>query len=1484
LVGYFWHAHRLKGLALAFEERAASLESEEQWRDAASYLRRYLRLNPADLDARVRLVQATEHIATTPRQKGQLIGLLYQTLGRLPDRNDLQLKLATHLWDIRDIRAEAEAQKLLDSPTATVAEKRAAERIRVLSRQTRARRGGLVTITQAAGELAAALAESPADVRLAVAMARAYREYPQDVGTILDGLRLSCGLVYGAATISLAPVQPLDAVSSVDTIMDRLVDGDPTNPEALIARYAYQRASRTAENARVDLESVLAEDPNHVEALLLLANEELSLGGAQNLAAAEEKLRKVIELEPLDPRGHRGLAGIQIARGERGQAVETLLLGRKKLASRNLDMEALLVEVLIDLNRLDEAKKLLADFDEEYRKSLPRLPAAGRSWFENNGRMLHARLHIAQNQLDQAIRELTAVVDSVGEAGTAAEGSQALQARTMLAAVQERMGRVDLAAAQWTALSDLEPAYYREAQWRAGAAYLRSGRPEDAIRQLQAYLQSKNASPLALISLVQAHLQQQLLLPPDQQNWQAFSNVLKQAKAQLPQSWELSIAEAEYLHAEGDEEQKRKAVEELERLEAVHSNDPTFLERVVASYQRLGAAEDANRALALYEKCQPNSSRRTLLRLALELQQGEVEEAPKILAAAAAAASGDERDQLLEARIRVLMSSRQLDEAQSAVTEFIDAAPTKTARLILGLEIALMRRDFAAAGRWEEALKNLTTSNSYDWRYYRARRLVGQFASLDAQSRLELESLIGSLRSDRPDWYPAISLSGQHLELTGDRERAIEAYQQAINLGDRRPQTFERLVTALYTEGRYNDANSYLARLGTDVVEVGDSRLESLAISAALRESGPGVALDLAKETVDRGSTDPMHFVWLAQLQKLNGHLPEAEQVLQNAVERYPTDPRVWNALFSNLVETEQFVKARAVLKESTEKVALTDEAKHFALAQGYEQLGEVAAAQEEYRATIAKDSKHIGARLRLGKLLLSSDLAAARQLFEEVLAIDRSNAQAQRFKASILAASGSEEDWESAERLLESSGGASTPEETGADLRVHAILLARRGREREERIGNCREAQRILKERIDKSSAQVTDLDRIILAGLYEQEAALVDDEQSAREAVGNAREVLRPLLDRDKPSADYLVMYARLLLRMVERATGEAVANSVSARQLSMLISDAGRRIDEYEVLVRDDADSESRIVAIALRTRLLCLDNREEEARERLNEFANQHLEAATDDAARAKLLLRLGNIASSSKFPQEAEKWYRQLVAVAPNSYILLAKSLADQNRHDEAVDVCLHAATSRPAAEVATVVAQLLPATHINSALVERVQPLIASALKADGDNVNLLMSIAVRHVTDDRSDEAIKLFRRVLELQPNHTLALNNLATLLAERPDQLAEARKLVERAIGIAGRSPALLDTLGTILIRAGQNEDAVTYLNEAVAGLADDPRFFFHLAVAYQRSGDHEKAHDKLEAARKRGLDAAILTEGDQEMLAALEHELHSSSHSN
>ena len=1467
LAGYGWYRYRYGQVAKAMVQRAAGLEKDGEWQKSAGYLNRYLQLRPDDLDARLRLVEAVEHSAQTDQQRKYLLGLLYQTLGLVPDRHDLRLKLANQLLASQDFAGAETAASKVETESPKEEDKRAARRIIALSLLARARVGGPISIKVAADKLIGALAENPGDVELASQTAVLYRTHPQDVGTT-------------------------DAALKADSIMNSLVQANSGKTDALIARYMYRRRFGQAANARQDLDKVLLRDPDNVETLLLLANEDIQTGGEQNLSAGEQKLLKVSKLQPNDPRGPSGLARVYAAKGDPERTVDVLMKAHTHVEKSSfedvslLGVDALLIDTLINLNRLDDAEPVLKDFDEKVREQLqlPDVPTDRRIMLENMSRLLRGRFDIGRNNLDQATRELSAVVSSVGEADIAAGATNheqtdsrlamflnyRIQAHSLLAFVMAKLGRFDLAAPHWRTAADLAPNFL-DARLKAAAAYLDLGRPGEAIRQLELYVESPSATEEGWILLVQAHLQQQLTLPSNERNWSEFSDVLDQAKKKMSKRWEPQIAEVLYWHALGTEEYNKLAMHQLQKLAKAHPTDSGLLGRVALCFQQLGASADANRVLDLFEKAESNPVRRALVHAALRVQQGQADEASKTLAHLADELSGPERRELQLARAKLLVATGQLDAAQQVAKALIADSPHDPASFLLAIDIALTRQDMTLAARMENDLRDLGTGDDFDLQFCRVRRLLGQFAKLDAPGRAELESLVNGLQSNRPDWYPVAALAGQYAELTGNRRKAIDAWRLAIDLGDRRPETFQRLIQALYADGRYSEASSILARLDAD--QPSDARIESLAIALAVKENRLSDALKMAKQAVDRGTKDPMRYVWLANLLVLNNQQKEAEGVFRDSIQRFPKEPSVWNAVFTYFVHSKQPDRARQALEQWSKNVPDKEPAKQFVLAQGYELLGDMAAAQEHYRATIASDSKNVRARLRFAKSLLSSDIAAARSEFEEVLKIDATNAEARRYVASLLAASGTDDDWDRAVRLLEAGQRSGGTDESVADDRLRAILLSRRGQNQSERLENCEAARHILMTRLGKSDNTGVDLDRMLIAGIYEKEGAI----QGSLESVLAARDALRPLVDRENPPSEYLITYIQLMLRHLEHIGKVTEKSAEEEERRTVLISDTALRIDKLESALGANPAIESRYVPLAFRVRLFGVQGRDEEGRKQLSQFGHEQLASAANDADRAKHLLQLGNLASAAGYHQEAEEWYRQLLNISPNSYVLLAKSLSDQKKYKEAIDLCLRVAPKRPAGEVATLLTQLLTTAGNNKELEGRVQPTISAALNADRNNVELLMSVAVRHVTVDNYDEAIKLFRRVIELQPNHAVALNNLATLLAERPNELAEARKYAERAMASVGRTPPLLDTLGTIEIRSGNPERAVVDLEEAIAGAARDPRYYFHLAVAYQRSQRELDAQNALDTAYSYGLDSAILTAGDRELLTLLKQQL-------
>ena len=87
-----------------------------------------------------------------------------------------------------------------------------------------------------------------------------------------------------------------------------------------------------------------------------------------------------------------------------------------------------------------------------------------------------------------------------------------------------------------------------------------------------------------------------------------------------------------------------------------------------------------------------------------------------------------------------------------------------------------------------------------------------------------------------------------------------------------------------------------------------------------------------------------------------------------------------------------------------------------------------------------------------------------------------------------------------------------------------------------------------------------------------------------------------------------------------------------------------------------------------------------------------------------------------------------------------------------------------------------------------------------------------------------QSAAAIAEFQKVLELDPNHVTAQNNLAWMLATCPDASLrngpKAVELAQRAVQLsAGMSPQILDTLAAAYAEAGQFPEAIKTARQAL-----------------------------------------------------------------
>ncbi|MGV7206284.1 XrtA/PEP-CTERM system TPR-repeat protein PrsT [Oxalobacteraceae bacterium A2-2] len=204
---------------------------------------------------------------------------------------------------------------------------------------------------------------------------------------------------------------------------------------------------------------------------------------------------------------------------------------------------------------------------------------------------------------------------------------------------------------------------------------------------------------------------------------------------------------------------------------------------------------------------------------------------------------------------------------------------------------------------------------------------------------------------------------------------------------------------------------------------------------------------------------------------------------------------------------------------------------------------------------------------------------------------------------------------------------------------------------------------------------------------------------------------------------------------------------------------------------------------------------------------------------------------------------AARKFQQLRPDGALGYRLEADVLAAQGRHDAALALYRKAHGLHASADT------LLPLQRGLRAAGRRGEgdSLVQAWLTAHPADQESRASYAAQLLADGREDESVRQYELVLARDPSHAAALNDLAWLYHRKQDPRALA--LAERAGLLAGGHPAVLDTLGWLLLEQGKVARALPLLQKA-AGLAPAaPDIQFHLGVGLAKNGQRADARRQL-----------------------------------
>lgn len=1411
-----WHWYILERNAAALLNRAGQQEEEGDWGGAAQSLRRYLSLYAGDALTQLRLARDFDRVASTPREKFRSLELFAAAVAAAPADAAPRRRHLALTYELGDHAAALEHADLLlkTSPGDAVALKYRA--LALFTRWDLKKETSLVNVRQA---FEAAQKANPADETIAAQLARLYR-------------------------LELKHPSAEERAKLADAVMDELVETSGHQIAPLVARHAYRKEFDLPDadadlNLALELASEQDAELNDPAVFLAAGLRAQDNGDAQT---AVKYLERAVAIAPDNPRGHLLLSQAHHDEGDLRTTVKVLEDGLAHLGGANLPLQAQVASVRIELGEYKLAEAVLNSMQSQAALLFGREQSEWLAMIQS----LRAELLLGQTDYLAAIPVLKRVL-LLRQGGAVYEEKAAADARlhAQLAVCYSTLGQWDQAALSYQAAAELQP--QRPVMRLAAAeAWDNAGWLDEAARQYEEAITLDGVPAKAWEALANALYRQQMRLPPSKRDWTAVRQTLNSAQSALPDTASLQLLRAEYELASGHAD---LAAETLESVEAKVIDEPRLAVRLAQCLERLGRHTDADRVAERISGEQA-SLPGTLLKCELLLRRERGDEAEALLASAIEKLPpGDQNT--IRYRLALVQLSRGKREAARQGLNVVSANTADDARPVqLLAEMALESGEWAEARRQEERLKQLEkTDGQTGWQFYRSQRLIGEAirAEKDAdrdQLLAEARSLEGQLERLRPFWAPTYLLKGRLAQLGAkpDEEAAIHAYSEALRLGERRIELYQELISLLFRGHRITEAAAILDRLReADNVP---QELVSLAVAADVSQGNVQRALRLAAAEVQRTPQDAFGHLRLGQLLALDlptnadarqRRLDEADSELKRALELAPRDSRVWSALLAFYHSTGQAELAHQTLAHVAGDDFLDDHDKPFFLAQGYALVGDDEQARKYYLSAVAANPDRLGVLLQAGDFFFRSEPARAEKYLRHAIQLAPGEPVAARKLAALIALrSTTEKEMGEVWQLLDAHSSQGMPDV--ADQRLRAVLLLRRGGSK-----SRQRAQQVLESLVVAGSQ--APLDRLLLARLYE-----------AQGQIEKAREHLETLVQVSKPDPAHLAAYADHLL-------GAAEKDPAAAR--------LGQILDQLSEL---EPESKS-FRTLGLRARWLKLADRGGEVPALVDRFLDQQRSSA-DKAGKTQRLLLAGGLYETLDLQPQAEHCYRQAVELSPRAYRPLATWLARHQRSAEAVELCRRAAGDDRSAAPAVALAAVLA---VGSAAPEQsaaAEPVLAEALAKHPDDRALMFEVATLRLLQHDDEDAERLLRRFLHLDPRNVPAMNNLAMILAERREGAAEALELVERAMAIAGAQSELFDTKGWVMLEQKRFPEAETNFQEALAMPPDSPRYRFHLALSYQRQGKQDDAQAMLERALADNLASELLSPKEREELRKLE----------
>ena len=288
-----------------------------------------------------------------------------------------------------------------------------------------------------------------------------------------------------------------------------------------------------------------------------------------------------------------------------------------------------------------------------------------------------------------------------------------------------------------------------------------------------------------------------------------------------------------------------------------------------------------------------------------------------------------------------------------------------------------------------------------------------------------------------------------------------------------------------------------------------------------------------------------------------------------------------------------------------------------------------------------------------------------------------------------------------------------------------------------------------------------------------------------------------------------------------------------------------------EQFEYLIKKNPHDSDLILSLAL----LSWENKlDKQAKKYLNRLINNSQKV--DDAH-----TYLGQIYASEKRYKKAIEHYQQ-VKNGPSftaARIQQALMYGALKNPQKAIELLHQASIERPKSKTQFIVTE--SEILIEDKRLDEAYTLLDKALADTPQDASLLYSRAMLAEKMNNLEQLENDLRSIIAADPNSALALNALGYTLADRSERLEEALELINKAAIIEPDDPAIIDSLGWVYYKLGNQKMALQHLRKAYK-LYGDHEIAAHLGEALWTNGQQAEAESIWKSSAVKYPDSPIL----------------------